>query len=277
MSTIPSHIAWLYDTGQRVTTSEGRKIAVLWIKHLEDAAIISAWAKHFREHYHLDATLDEARDGTGLSRKDYLEQLVFPHKSNAPGPSIRAGDFAEILVADYFEYALKWRVPRTRYRAKAVPNESVKGTDFLAFGITQATDLQAQKYSADDVLMSVEVKAQFTGSSAKARLQDAIDDSAKDRLRRAFTLNAMKQRLRSDKDNDGVALVRRFQSEADHPFKSQYTATAVYCESVYDPTQVGNVSVVDHPDNPSLSLFVLKGEQMMVLVHHLYEVAANEA
>jgi hypothetical protein len=125
--------------------------------------------------------------------------------------------------------------------------------------------------------MSVEVKAQFTGSSAKARLQDAIDDSAKDRLRRAFTLNAMKQRLRSDKDNDGVALVRRFQSEADHPFKSQYTATAVYCESVYDPTQVGNVSVVDHPDNPSLSLFVLKGEQMMVLVHHLYEVAANEA
>jgi hypothetical protein len=35
--------------------------------------------------------------------------------------------------------------------------------------------------------------------------------------------------------------------------------------------------VVDHPDNQSLSLFVLKGEQMMALVHHLYEVAANEA
>jgi hypothetical protein len=243
MSTVPSHIAWLYDTGQRVATSEGRQVVVLGIKHLEDPAVLSAWAKHFREHYHLDGALDEARDGTGLSRKDYLQQLVFPHKSNAPGPSIRAGDFAEILIADYFEYALHWRVPRTRYRAKAVPNESVKGTDFLAFGITPATDLQAQKYSANDVLMSVEVKAQFTGAAAKPRLQDAIDDSAKDRLRRAFTLNAMKQRLRSDQDTDGVALVRRFQSEADHPFKSQYTATAVYCESVpslarYRPTRI---------------------------------------
>jgi hypothetical protein len=35
--------------------------------------------------------------------------------------------------------------------------------------------------------------------------------------------------------------------------------------------------VADHPDNQSLSLLVIKGEQMMALVHYLYEVAANEA
>jgi len=186
MSTVPSHIGLLYDTGQRVTTPEGRQVVVLGLKHLEDGAVLSAWAKHFREHYQLDAALDEARDGTGLSRKDYLGQLVFPDKTSAPGPSIRAGDFAEILVADYFEYTLHWRVPRTRYRAKAVPNESVKGSDFLAFGITTGTDLHGQRYSADDVLMSVEVKAQFSGASAKPRLQNAVDDSAKDRLRRAY-------------------------------------------------------------------------------------------
>jgi Cap4 SAVED domain len=277
MSAAPSHIAWLRDTGKRLTTPEGRSVAVLEIKHLEDAAVLSAWAKHFRQHYYLDEVLDEARDGTGLSRRDFLLQLAFPDKTNAPGPSIRAGDFAEILVADYFEYVLNWRVPRTRYRAKAIPNESVKGTDFLAFHISDTTDVHNEKYSSDDVLMSVEVKAQFSGSTPKARLQDAIDDSAKDRLRRAYTLNAMKQRLRMDKDYEGAALVRRFQSEADHPFKSQYAATAVYCETVYDENVAANVAVANHPENQNLFLIVLKGNQMMALVHHLYEVAANEA
>lgn len=274
---VPAHIAWLQNTGKVITTSEGRQIAVFEFKHFAQPAILSAWAKHFRQHYYLDAALDEARDGTGLSRKDFLLQMAFPSKAGAPGPSIRAGDFAEILVADYFEYALNYRVPRTRYRSKAVPNESVKGTDFLAFGVSPATNIQNETYSPDDVLMSVEVKAQFSGSSAKARLQDAVDDSSKDHLRRAYTLNAMKQRLRMDQDLAGAALVRRFQSQADHPFKSQYTAAAVYCESVYQESETGKVSVASHPDNQNLFLIVLKGDQMMSLVHHLYEVAANEA
>jgi hypothetical protein len=274
---LPSHIAWLQNTGKVITTSEGRQIGVLEFRHLEEPAVLSAWAKHFREHYYLDTVLDEARDGTGLSRKDFLLQFAFPNKSTAPGPSVRAGDFAEILVADYFEYVLNWRVPRTRYRAKAVPDESVKGTDFLAFAIDPTTNISGQQYSPNDTLMSVEVKAQFSGTSPKPRLQDAIDHSAKDHLRRAFTLNAMKQRLRLDQDLAGAALVRRFQSEVDHPFKSQYTAAAVYCESAYEETGAANVSVANHPNHENLFLILLKGDQMMTLVHHLFEVAANEA
>ena len=277
MPLVPSHIAWLQDTGQRISTPDGPQVAVLELNHLADTAVLSNWAKHFREHYQLDTALDDARDGTGLNRREYLLQLVFPHQNAAPGPSIRAGDFAEILIADYFEYALHWQVPRTRYRGKSIPNESTKGTDFLAFGISHSTDLQNEKYSAEDVLMSVEVKAQFTGTAVKPRLQDAIDDSAKDLLRRAFTLNAMKQRLRLDQDTEGVALVRRFQSEADHPYRSQYTATAVYCSSIYDQAQIGSISVTAHPAKEHLSLIVLKADQMMMLVHKLYEVAANEA
>jgi hypothetical protein len=277
MPVVPTHIAWLQDTGRRTKTPDGREVPILEIRHLEEPAILSAWARHFREHYYLDEALDEARDGTGLSRKDFLLQFAFPHNKNAPGPSIRAGDFAEILVADYFEYVLNWRVPRTRYRAKAIPNESTKGTDFLAFGISATTDLASEKYSPDDVLMSVEVKAQFSGSQTKNRLQDAIDDSAKDQLRRAYTLNAMKQRLRLDKNHDGVAMVRRFQNPVDRPFKNQYTATAVYCDSLYDDSAAVNISVAAHPDHQNLYLLVLKGNQMMTLVHHLYEVAADEA
>jgi hypothetical protein len=131
--TPPSHITWLKDSGKTLTTADGQQIQVVEFGHTGDSAILSAWAKHFRGHYCLDKALDEAREGTGLSRKQYLEQLVFPGKVAAPGPSTRAGDFAEILVADYFEYVQGWRVPRTRYRLKAIPNESTKGTDVLAF------------------------------------------------------------------------------------------------------------------------------------------------
>jgi hypothetical protein len=277
MSAVPAHIAWLKDSGNRLTTPDGRQLAVLELKHLEDDEVLTAWAKHFRQHYYLDEALDEARDGTGLSRKDFLLQFAFPDNKKAPGPSIRSGDFAEILVADYFEYVLNWRVPRTRYRAKAIPNESVKGSDFLAFGLSAATDIKNEKYSPDDVLMCVEVKAQFSGLTTKSRLQDAINDSAKDHLRRAYTLNAMKQRLRLDNDHDGAAMVRRFQNPPDHPYKNQYTATAVYCDTAYDGTVAANVSVVNHPDHQNLHLLVIKGQQMMALVHRLYEVAADEA
>jgi hypothetical protein len=50
--------------------------------------------------------------GTGLTKAEYLIQRKFPDARNAPGPSIRAGDFAEILVADYVEYKLGYWCPR---------------------------------------------------------------------------------------------------------------------------------------------------------------------
>ncbi len=277
MSAAPAHIAWLKDTGKRAKTPDGHEVRIVQLKHLEEPAILSGWARHFREQYYLDEALDAARDGTGLTRKDFLLKHAFPHWHDAPGPSIRAGDFAEILVADYFEYVLNYRVPRTRYRAKAMPNESTKGTDFLAFRLSADTDLEGEKYSPDDVLMCVEVKAQFSGPKTKDRLQDAINDSAKDELRRAYTLNAMKQRLRLDNSDVEAAMVRRFQSPVDHPFKNKYAAAAAYCESLYDEPAAVSVCVTDHPDPQNLFLLVVKGSQMMTLVHRLYEVAADEA
>jgi|ERR1019366_3994529 hypothetical protein len=114
--TSPAHIKWLNDSGKKLKTTAGQEIRLLEFQHTDDATIISAWAKYFREHYCLDKVLDEAREETGLSRKQYLEQFVFPNHC-PPGPSTRAGDFAEMLVADYFEYLQGWTVPRTRYGA----------------------------------------------------------------------------------------------------------------------------------------------------------------
>lgn len=101
--------------------------------HHGDEAILSAWAKHFRNHYCLDSQIDALRKGTPRSRTGYLTQIKFPDAAQAPGPSIRAGDFAEVLVTDYVEFAMRLWVPRTRYDHKVARNESTKGTDIIGF------------------------------------------------------------------------------------------------------------------------------------------------
>jgi hypothetical protein len=274
---LPPHISWFKETGQTLSTITGEKVQVLEFAHASDPNILKAWAKHFREHYCLDAVLDEAREGTGLSRKEYLEQLVFPDKIAAPGPSIRAGDFAEILIADYFQYVQGWSVPRTRYRMKAIANESAKGTDILAFRLTAKTDLKKNVYSPQDILLSIEVKAQFSGKKASPRLQDAIDDSGKDQFRRAISLNAIKRRLWADADGANAKLVERFQNLADRPYQIRYTAAAFHCLSNFSDSAVTEAKTDGHPDKKRLSLLLVKGAAMMQLVNRLYEVAANEA
>ncbi len=88
------HIKWLTDTGKTLTTVDGKTVHIWQLRHQHDDAILSAWAKHCRNHYCLDTEIDHLSDGTGLNRCDYLCQYVFPDKTAAPGPSIRAGDFA---------------------------------------------------------------------------------------------------------------------------------------------------------------------------------------
>lgn len=272
----PPHIQWLKDHGVALSTVAGQPVRVIELQHQDNAEVLSAWAKHFREHYCLDSSLDQAREGTGLSRKKYLERFVFPDQC-APGPSIRAGDFAEILVADFFEYLDGWRVPRTRYRYKGIPNESTKGTDVLAFLLSKRTDLNRKVYSPRDVLMGIEVKAQFSGTKAEERLQEAVDNSVKDQFRRALSLNAMKMRLLAEGDLDNVKLVERFQNLADRPYQTKYTAAAFHCSCNYHRSAVTGVDISNHPEAKNLALLLVKGSAMMQLVNRLYEVAANEA
>ena len=113
--------------------------------------------------------------------------MKFPDKAKAPGPSIRAGDFAEILVADYLTYLQGYTVPRTRYDRKGVPNESTKGPDVLAFKTQEDNP-------SNDELLVYEVKAKLS-ATPKPMLQEAIDHSGKDYLRLGESLNGIKQRM----------------------------------------------------------------------------------
>lgn len=138
------HIEWLKDTGQKLKTACGKEVAVFELQHQNDDNVLTAWAKHFRNHYCLDKNIDFLRGKQ--SRQDYLTNIKFPSKNSKLGPGIRAGDFGEILIADYLEYVMKLWVPRVRWGSKTVRDESPKGSDVIGFYF------HGQKASNKDIL-----------------------------------------------------------------------------------------------------------------------------
>ncbi len=265
------HIKWLKKDG-KLTTADGRTVTVFEFSHKDDDKILSAWAKHFRNHYCLDTEIDVLRKGTKHSRASYLAKIKFPDKSAGFGPSIRAGDFAEILIADYLEYILDFWVPRTRYGDKSIRNESTKGCDIIGFKF-----FRKSKESPKDMLALFEAKAQFSGRKIKPRLQDAVNDSGKDQLKKAVSLNATKQRLLRNGQMDDAETVERFQNIEDRPYKELSGAAALFCTSVYDEATIAKTMANSHPNAGNLLLVVVRGEDMMALVHDLYKRAADEA
>ena len=149
------HTKWLVDTGNRLNTLDGKTVEVWEYCHEQDDYILSAWAKHFRNHYCLDSEIDYYRRGPGLTRAEFLNNIKFPDQSLKPGPSIRAGDFGELLVADYLQYILGYWVPRTRYADKTIRNESTKGCDIIGFKMI------GKEESPRDILAIFEAKTQF--------------------------------------------------------------------------------------------------------------------
>lgn len=271
-----AHLTWLVNTGQTVTTYDGKIVSVFEFDHRQDQTVLSAWAKHFRNHYCIDTEIEVLCDGTGLSKRDYLLQVKFPDSVTAPGPSLRAGDFAEILLADYVEYVLNYWVPRTRYDRKTVSGESTKGTDVIGFKIAGSEE------SLQDTLILLEAKAKLSGRPSVTdptnRLQDAVNDSAKDVwVRKAESLNAIKQRLHDRGDISGVEKVKRFQNAADRPYTEAYCAAALVLDSFYDPVLLSTTVTSDHPGADSLMLIIIKGQELMSLVQELYRRAADEA
>jgi hypothetical protein len=277
----PSHIDWLVDTGQVVKTVCGKAVNVWELKHENNEQVLSNWAKHFRNHYCLDTLIDQFRGSR--SRKDYLENIKFPSKATKLGPSTRAGDFAEILVCDYLQYRLGYWVPRVRWNSKPTRDESPKGCDVIGFRFAESG-----KLSPKDMMAVFETKAGFS-SAAGNRLQDAVNDSAKDHLRIDESLNFLKQRLIEVGRNVEAGWVDRFQNSEDHPYAEGFGAAALLSTDSFDekilgatdgtkvPASKKSKAVKPHPHHSKLTMLIIKGEEMMKLVHELYRRAAHEA
>jgi hypothetical protein len=272
LGVIPPHVSWLRDTGERQVTACGREIEIWALRPEHDEKILSAWARHFRQHYISDQDLPAMVDGTGLTKAEYLRTILFPDGAQPPGPSLRSGDFGEILVADYIEYVLGYWSPRAlRYQDRWNRNDSTKGCDIIGFKFASN-----EPHHSNDELFIFESKSGMTKTEAN-RLQDAITDSIKDYLREAMTLNALKQRMLVRGQNQDADKVKRFQNETARPFKRINGAAAVLDEEVFAATDLTAANATGHPNINRLRLIVIRGPSLMKLVHALYERAADEA
>jgi hypothetical protein len=270
------HTSWLKKSADKLKTADGTEVSVfeLSIDHADEGAL-RGWATHFRNHYCLDSKIDRLRKGTGKSRDQYLTEMVFPDKTDDFGPATRSGDFAEILIADLLESQFGFWTPRTRYDDKLVRNESPKGTDVLGFRFAGAGPSFPSKH---DTLVSFESKAQLSSGKPKAKLQEAVVDSAKDALRISESLNAIKRRLIDRDDDEGADRVERFQEGLQVPYIRMSGAAAIFCSSVYDAAAVSKTTNCSaHENAENLMLVVVHSATLMKFVHALYDRAATEA
>ncbi len=277
----PPHVDWFKKSNESLKTVDGKVIEVWEFCHQKEDEILSKWAKHFRNHYCPDSQIDLLRGKR--SRTDYLNNIKFPNRKTNLGPAIRAGDFAEILVADYLEWLKGFWVPRVRWSAKTIRDESPKGSDIIGFRFEED-----EKISKKDVMVIFETKTKFS-TSKKNRLQEAIIDSAKDSIRVDESLNYIKQRLLDRQENQQAMRVERFQNPVDVPYAEIFGAAAIISESYYDtneltasdcesiPKSKKSKILISHPKREKLKLLVIKGKSMMDLVNELYRRAADEA
>lgn len=239
------HTKWLVDTGERLKTADGKEVEVWEFRHEKDEAVLSAWAKHFRNHYCLDTDIDFLRGKR--SRSDYLTNIKFPSEATKLGPGIRAGDFGEILVSDYLQWLLGYWVPRVRWSSKVVRDESPKGSDAIGFQF----NTKDGKASTEDVLFVFESKTKFSSSKIN-RLQDAINDSAKDHIRIVESLNFIKQKLYEKKESEQAKKIERFQSAVDAPYKEAYGAAAIISDEYFDKDIIASSDCQKIPKSASI-------------------------
>lgn len=254
-------------------TLDGGGQCEIWdLEEADNAASLSEWASRFRQTYCPDRDIDTLRGGTGKSRAEYLLELVFPDKSAPPGPGVRSGDFAELLVSDYVEFILGYWVPRGKYAEKGSRNESVKGVDIVGFKCPEAGQPKAT-----DEMLTFEAKAQLGEGKYKGRLQDAVDDSGKDYLRAGETLAAMKRRMHVSGERASMLVVERFQNAVDRPYRLLSGAAAILSDTAFDTDGIKGTTIAEHNNAGNLKLVVVKGKDLMTLAHALYQRAADEA
>lgn len=267
----PTYLSHLKPVDE-LTLATGERCQVWELEVPRDDACLSEWATRFRQCYCPDGQLDLLREGTDKTRAQYLLELVFPDQTKAPGPGVRSGDFAELLIADFVEFLLGYWVPRDKYAEKGSRNESVKGVDIVGFKWRDE-----DQHHPDDEMLTFEVKAQLRGDKYDKRLQVAVDDSAKDYLRAAETLAAMKRRFLNKEDRGAMKVVQRFQNAADRPYLLLSGAAAVLSDDAFDPAGLSTTSTAQHNNARGLQLVVVRGKGLMDLAHALYQRAADEA
>jgi hypothetical protein len=135
----------------------------------------------------------------------------------------------------------------------------------------------AKGWSPQDVLLVCEAKGQLSGKKPRSRLQDAVNDSVKDALRKSESLVAAKRRLLQEDRVADAKRIARFQDPLERPYLEHTGAAATFCSSVLDEDLIRATDCSQHPNQENIMLIVVHAATLMSFVHSLYERAANEA
>ena len=101
--------------------------------------------------------------------------------------------------------------------------------------------------------------------------KDAVDDSYKDAIRKGETLSALKQIYIEKGNYEKASQVERFQNKPDRPYTEKYGAEAVHDTTTYSEDLIKKVEL----KGSKRRMIVVKRDNLMNLVHRLYEVASN--
>lgn len=258
-------------------TNSGEQINIYKFAHeLLDVVYINKWAKSLRNNYIEESKLLELIEGTGLSKKKYLENYVFPDPSNSLGAATMTGEFGELLIYDYIQFVKKYYVARTRYfKQEGNRNAPVKGCDVIGYKVKDVN-----KPLRSDLLFVAEVKTRSSTNGNKNQLcaktlESAIKDSGKDRLRLGESLNAEKFRLLNQARNDEAKIVQRFQNKTDRPYTENYFAVAVFDNELMIEKSILNIANKYVKELKTTNILIIYSKELKKFIRELYERACK--
>lgn len=255
-------------------TSIGIEIQVYKLNsELLDDNSLNNWALGLRNNYIEECLLEKAISGTGLTKKEYLEKMIFPNPRVAQGAATMSGEFGELLVYDYINYVLEYYVPRIRYFHKVNPNTPIHGSDVIGYKMGSYN-----RVSKNDKLLVAEVKTRSTISGNKTKactniVTDAITDSNKDRVRVGESLNAEKLKLLDKGRIKEAKIIERFQNKTDNPYILDFFAVAVMDNELYSDQVVLDV-VNSHSESiKSTNVLIIHSKELLLFLRDLYRRA----
>lgn len=264
-----------------ILTKQNKEIKLIRLDPDVEEETLKEWAESILKNYEPDDEKLEKESKPFSSIQDYLKN-VLPDPNNKIGCSTMAGDFTEILVADYLQYVQKFCVPRIRYQEKTYKNMSPKGSDVIGYKII------SKKASKTDELLVLEVKSKTSetkDSESKSLLKKAVDDSAKDvrdihnskeTCRLSATIIYTYRKLIALHQDHEAEIVERFINKTDNPYRERYGAAAVYSEFAYKSISLNKLEL-DTTKFPKdqVYLLVIHCNQLLDFIKKMYERAKN--
>lgn len=261
----PKYIKWIVEeTG--VTLENNTPVKCYRINYKINEEVLDDWALHIRRQYESDEEVLEGSKLNDMSVEDYLRKYIIPQREDDLGPTARASDITEILIADLLEFIFDYTVPRCKQRNRSGKCNSEHGTDVIAYRFSQ----NDKKPDSRDELIAAEVKAQLTSTNYTA-IEKAINDSKKDEHRLARTINYYRKQLRMLGKISDANEITRFLIKSENDYQITYVAAGISSSDQIDRSIKLSIAGDKLIINSNQKVLYVHGKDLMNLTHQIYE------